>query len=162
MVVFSRVASRWLYGGFRRRYFLQRGLIHRLKMCRGFTSIERPPQFRLGSAAAGLLHGLSASSHSWRRRCIELCFHGLRRGCTHFFFVSLFFVLTLLLRVPALWGSQKRRPLQAAAQVCKGVTFSQLVPPLSSPLSPAIPASPLCHSLTVADSPAEGAALHLC
>lgn len=59
-----------------------------------------------------------------------------------FFFVSLFFVFILLLCVPALWGSQKRRPLQAAAQVRKGVNFSQLVPLLLSPLSPAIPASP--------------------
>lgn len=83
--------------------------------------------------------------------CIEVCVMNKMRMHSFFFLPFLcLFCRFFCVCVPALWGSQKRKPLQAAAQVWKGVKISLSfcsvpfcpLPPCFAP--PSRPSPPVC------------------
>lgn len=123
-------------------------------MCHGFTA-------KAWLCSCWALHGLSADWRTRGRCCIEVCFHGLRWGCIHFF-LSPFFCVYFVVVCSRPVGVTEA---QASSGCGAGTQGSELQSACPSALVPAVPCHPslsLCHSLTVADSPTEGAALHLC
>lgn len=113
-------------------------------------------QLRLGSAAAGLCMDFLPIDALGAVAALKFV------SMDSFFFCLPFFCVYFVVVCSRPVGVTEA---QASSGCSAGTQGSELQSACPSALVPAVPCHPslsLCHSLTVADAPTEGAALHLC